>query len=143
MHERQVQKMLDQQKQNEIMNLIEEIKRHDGDIKSGVESYNKKISDPIHEKMKLVKEKLISCYEFDDEIEIKEYRSDNAYVYISVLYPYSENEYGYKKELSADKIFTELLKDIKYSLEAMLCDIEAYINEIGMKINSIERGEEI
>lgn len=125
--------MLDQQKKDEIIKLIED------DIKLGIESYNKRISDSIHQKMERVKALLYSCYEFDDEIEIKDYRNDNAYVYMTVLYPYSENEYAYKKELSADKIFIKLLKDIKYSLEAMQYDIDTCIDEIGLKINEIER----
>lgn len=130
--------MLNDKQQEEIAKLIKEIEINDGDIKAGVESYNKKNSDPIHEKMKIVKAKLECCDEFEEEIEIKAYCVKGDYVYITVLYPFSENEYGYKKELNANEIFIELLKDIRYSLEAMITDIESYVYEIIKKIDEEE-----
>ena len=135
-----VKKMLSDKQQKEIAKLIKEIEINDGDIKAGVESYNKKVSDPIHEKMKIVKAKLDCCNEFEEEIEIKTYCVKDDYVYITVLYPFSENEYGYKKTLNSNEIFIELLKDIKYSLEAMLMDIESYVYEITKKIYEEEEG---
>lgn len=126
--------MLNDKQQKEIAKLIKEIEINDGDIKAGVESYNKKASDPIHEKMKIVKAKLDLCDEFEEEIEIKTYCTEGDYVYITVLYPYSENEYGYRKTLNANEIFIELLKDIRYSLESMILDIESYVSEITKKI---------
>lgn len=133
--------MLNEADQEKINQLLKEIEKNDGDIKLGVESYNKRISDQIHKKIQIVKAKLEYCDEFENEIDIKAYCIKGDYVYITVLYPYSENEYGYKKCLSADKIFTELLRDIKYSLEAMQTDIDAYICEINEKIKMEEREE--